>query len=164
MRNASPPAGRAEATSKLAATSPATRSSTNHTRTASWRRTPTAGGRAGTAPGIGATDAFASPTVPSGVCPRTPQLASIPRLDLPASVEARGPSAGGRYSTGRHGFIDLFWPGRLLAEHKSAGRSLDEALAQALDYLPGMDEEGVPSVVVACDFGEFLPCDMCTSQ
>lgn len=33
--------------------------------------------------------------------------------------------------------IDLFWPGRVLAEHKTAGKSLDGALAQALDYLPG---------------------------
>ena len=31
----------------------------------------------------------------------------------------------------RSGFIDLFWPGVLLVEQKSAGRSLDKARTQA---------------------------------
>ena len=34
--------------------------------------------------------------------------------------------------SGDWGFIDLFWPGRLLAEHKSAGESLDKAHAQGM--------------------------------
>ncbi len=67
-----------------------------------------------------------------------------------------------RYSTGRHGFIDLFWPGRLLVEHKSAGEDLEKAMRQALDYLPGMDENDVPAVVVVCDFEHFLVHDMDT--
>jgi hypothetical protein len=49
-----------------------------------------------------------------------------------------------RYSTGRHGFIDLFWPGRLLVEHKSAGEDLDAAMKQAKDYLPGHGRRGRP--------------------
>lgn len=69
---------------------------------------------------------------------------------------ARFESVARRYSTGRHGFIDLFWPGRLLVEHKTTGSDLDEALTQALDYLPGMEDEDVPAVVIACDFREFL--------
>ena len=32
----------------------------------------------------------------------------------------------------KQGFIDLFWPGKLLAEQKSAGRDLDAARVQAL--------------------------------
>lgn len=33
---------------------------------------------------------------------------------------------------GGRGFIDLFWPGTFLAEHKSAGQDLDAAFAQAV--------------------------------
>lgn len=75
---------------------------------------------------------------------------------------ARFEALAQRYSTGGRGFIDLFWPGRLLAEHKTAGRSLDEAMRQAQDYLPGMDPEDVPKVLVACDFREFLVRDLDT--
>jgi hypothetical protein len=77
---------------------------------------------------------------------------------------ARFEAVAKRYSTGRTGFIDLFWPGRVLAEHKTAGKSLDDALAQALDYLPGMDPEDVPPVVVACDFREFIVRDLDTGE
>jgi len=77
---------------------------------------------------------------------------------------ARFEAVAKRYSTGRTGFIDLFWPGRVLAEHKTAAKSLDDALAQALDYLPGMDPEDVPPVVVACDFREFIVRDLDTGE
>ena len=40
-----------------------------------------------------------------------------------------------RTSTGNYGFIDLYWPGVLIAEQKSAGKDLVEAEKQALDYL-----------------------------
>ncbi|MDP2785945.1 MAG: hypothetical protein Q8O38_15335 [Sulfurimicrobium sp.] len=33
----------------------------------------------------------------------------------------------------KQGFIDLFWKGVLLVEHKSRGRNLDKAYTQALD-------------------------------
>ncbi len=35
---------------------------------------------------------------------------------------------------GTTGFIDLFWPGKLLVEHKTAGHSLDTAESQAFAY------------------------------
>ena len=35
---------------------------------------------------------------------------------------------------GKRGFMDLFWPGMLLVEHKSRGEDLDEALDQAIAY------------------------------
>ena len=38
----------------------------------------------------------------------------------------------------RSGFIDLFWPGVLLVEHKSAGHDLTPAYHQASDYF-GVD-------------------------
>jgi len=77
---------------------------------------------------------------------------------------ARFEAVAQRYSTGRHGFIDVFWPGRLLAEHKSAGEDLGRAMEQALDYLPGMDPYDVPQIVVVCDFSEFVIRDLGTGQ
>lgn len=61
-----------------------------------------------------------------------------------------------RYSTGRHGFIDVFWPGRMLVEHKGRGADLVAAMDQAMDYLPGMAEEDLPQVLVVCDFDRFI--------
>jgi hypothetical protein len=40
--------------------------------------------------------------------------------------------------SGDWGFIDLFWPGRLLAEHKSAGEDLGKAHAQGMAYIRGL--------------------------
>ena len=42
-----------------------------------------------------------------------------------------------RKLSGDWGFIDLFWPGRLLAEHKSAGADLGKAHGQGMDYICG---------------------------
>ena len=53
------------------------------------------------------------------------------------------------------GFVDLFWPGMLLVEHKSRGKDLDKALDQAMAYLPGIAERDLPQVIVVCDFGHF---------
>jgi len=36
---------------------------------------------------------------------------------------------------GAHDFIDLFWKGRLIAEHKSRGGDLDKAHTQAVGYV-----------------------------
>ncbi|MGI9338969.1 MAG: class I SAM-dependent DNA methyltransferase [Gammaproteobacteria bacterium] len=61
----------------------------------------------------------------------------------------------------RGGFIDLFWSGKLLVEHKSLGADLDAAMQQAMDYLHdkvGSDE--MPRYVVACDFARFVLCDL----
>src|SRR5690606_3882593 len=35
------------------------------------------------------------------------------------------------------GFIDLFWKGVLIIEHKFRSRDLDKAYTKALDYFPG---------------------------
>ncbi len=60
-----------------------------------------------------------------------------------------------RQSTGRHGFMDCFWPGQLAVEHKSLGENLDEAMAQLLDYLPGLPDDQLPRMAVVCDFATF---------
>ncbi len=53
------------------------------------------------------------------------------------------------------GFVDLFWPGMLLVEHKSRGKDLDKALDQAMGYLPGIAERDLPQLIVVCDFARF---------
>lgn len=40
-----------------------------------------------------------------------------------------------RTSTSGDGRIDMYWPGTLVWEQKSAGKSLEDAENQALDYL-----------------------------
>lgn len=60
----------------------------------------------------------------------------------------------------QHGFIDLFWPGTLLVEQKSAGRSLEKAIEQAMDYCEPLDEVRMPRFVLACDFQNFCLIDL----
>ncbi|MFH0920106.1 MAG: DNA methyltransferase [Fibrobacterota bacterium] len=58
---------------------------------------------------------------------------------------------------GTTGFIDFFWPGTLLIEHKSAGKDLAGALKQALDYCcsPDFPETALPRFILVCDFKMF---------
>ncbi len=56
---------------------------------------------------------------------------------------------------GSAGFIDLFWPGKLLVEQKSLGKDLNDATQQAMDYLHNIPEHELPDLVVVCDFGQF---------
>ena len=53
------------------------------------------------------------------------------------------------------GFIDLFWPGVLLVEQKSAGRSLKEAYEQAGEYFDSLSERERPRYVLCSDFQNF---------
>lgn len=55
----------------------------------------------------------------------------------------------------RRGFIDLFWKGVLLVEQKSAGRDLERAKQQALDYFPGLQEHELPRYLLLSDFQTF---------
>ncbi len=63
---------------------------------------------------------------------------------------------------GTTGFVDFFWPGTLLIEHKSAGKDLDEALKQALDYCCSTDflDSALPRFVMVCDFKKFKLIDL----
>ena len=56
---------------------------------------------------------------------------------------------------GARGRIDLFWPGELIVEQKSAGRDLFGAEQQALDYLHGIPDAEMPKRVLTCDFRTF---------
>jgi hypothetical protein len=57
-----------------------------------------------------------------------------------------------RTSTAGGGFIDIFWPGTLIAEHKSAGKSLEDAEQQAIDYLESIEVDDFPGLVITSDF------------
>ena len=80
-----------------------------------------------------------------------------------ASFEApvKQRSDGGRISTG---FIDLFWKGVLLVEHKSRGKDLNRAYAQAIDYFPGIPERDLPRYVLVSDFARMRLFDLETDQ
>ena len=60
----------------------------------------------------------------------------------------------------KQGFIDLFWKGTLLVEHKSAGRSLTKAKTQALDYFPGLKDAELPRYILVSDFQNFELYDL----
>ncbi len=53
------------------------------------------------------------------------------------------------------GFIDLFWPGVLLVEQKSAGRNLAIARRQAGGYFDALPERDRPRYQLLCDFQTF---------
>ena len=53
------------------------------------------------------------------------------------------------------GYIDLFWPGTLLVEQKSAGRSLEAAREQAGSYFDALPEHERPRYQLLCDFQTF---------
>ena len=58
---------------------------------------------------------------------------------------------------GKQGYIDLFWKGKLIVEHKSKGKSLDRAHSQAKDYFGGLKEEELPQYILVSDFELLQP-------
>ena len=55
----------------------------------------------------------------------------------------------------RSGFIDLFWPGVLIVEQKSAGRDLGRAYGQAGEYFDSLSERDRPRYILVSDFQTF---------
>ena len=55
----------------------------------------------------------------------------------------------------RSGFIDLFWPGVLIVEQKSAGRDLGKAYGQAGEYFDALKERDRPRYILVSDFRTF---------
>ncbi len=57
--------------------------------------------------------------------------------------------------TGHDGFIDLFWKGNLIVEHKSRGGDLGKAQSQAFEYIQALFTEGkhdeIPRYVIVSD-------------
>ncbi len=66
--------------------------------------------------------------------------------------------------SGDWGFIDLFWPGRLLAEHKSAGEDLGKAHAQGMAYIRGLKDtqrdREIPRWLIVSDFARIALHDL----
>ena len=60
----------------------------------------------------------------------------------------------------RSGFIDLFWPGVLIVEQKSAGRDLDAAYEQAGEYFDALAERDRPRYILVSDFQTFQLRDL----
>ena len=65
--------------------------------------------------------------------------------------------AGEKVKDGR---IDAFWKGELLIEHKSSGKSLDKAFAQAADYFDGLPNRDLPRRILVSDFQNFRLYDL----
>lgn len=53
------------------------------------------------------------------------------------------------------GYIDLFWPGVLIVEQKSAGRDLEKAYGQAGEYFDALRERDRPRYILVSDFQTF---------
>ena len=62
------------------------------------------------------------------------------------------------------GFIDLFWPGVLIVEQKSAGRDLESAYEQAGDYFDALPNHEKPRYILVSDFQNFELRDLDESK
>jgi hypothetical protein len=60
------------------------------------------------------------------------------------------------------GFIDCFVPGKMLVEHKSAHKNLDDAKAQAISYAEVLPAHEMPQLLVVCDFQNWRVWDLDT--
>ena len=67
-----------------------------------------------------------------------------------ARYEAHVKKLGNQY-----GYIDLFWPGVVIVEQKSAGRRLDRAYDQAGEYFDALSERDRPRYILVSDFQNF---------
>jgi hypothetical protein len=69
-----------------------------------------------------------------------------------------------RKLSGDWGFIDLFWPGHLLVEHKSAGADLGKSHAQGMAYIRGLKDTGrdreIPRWLIVSDFARVALHDL----
>ena len=69
-----------------------------------------------------------------------------------------------RKINGQYGYIDLFWRGVMLAEHKSRGKSLDKAESQAFSYIQDLAREQrfeeLPRFVILSDFERIALYDL----
>lgn len=65
-----------------------------------------------------------------------------------------------RASTGRQGYIDALIPGRALIEMKSAGKDLDTAEEQALDYIHDLADVETPRLLIMSDFRRIRVVDL----
>ncbi|MGZ8967464.1 MAG: type IIL restriction-modification enzyme MmeI, partial [Gallionella sp.] len=62
--------------------------------------------------------------------------------------------------SGAQGFIDSFIPGKLIVEHKSAGKDLDAAFDQAGEYFLSLKEAERPRYIITSDFARIRLYDL----
>jgi hypothetical protein len=66
--------------------------------------------------------------------------------------------------SGNWGQIDLFWPGTMIAEHKSRGGDLHKAHAQGMDYIRALTDSGrdkeIPRYLIVSDFAHIAIHDL----
>ena len=65
-----------------------------------------------------------------------------------------------RASTGRQGYIDALIPGKALIEMKSAGKDLNQAEEQALDYIHALADVETPRLLIISDFRRIRIVDL----
>ncbi|WP_405323305.1 class I SAM-dependent DNA methyltransferase [Methanobrevibacter sp.] len=65
---------------------------------------------------------------------------------------------------GSQGFIDCFWKGKLIVEHKSRGKSLTAAFDQAIGYLDTLSAAEKPRYVIVSDFERIRVYDLFTRK
>ena len=86
-------------------------------------------------------------------------------FDIRRSNVARFETPTKRELGSGRGFIDLFWKGKLLVEHKSASKSSEKdfqkALEQGMDYVKNLkDAKDKPKFVIICNFKKFKIHDL----
>ncbi|HKV64626.1 MAG TPA: type IIL restriction-modification enzyme MmeI [Candidatus Acidoferrum sp.] len=66
--------------------------------------------------------------------------------------------------SGEYGYIDLFWRGKVLVEHKSAGKDLGKAQSQAFEYIQALASarryDEIPRYVIVSDFARIALHDL----
>lgn len=68
-----------------------------------------------------------------------------------------------KHRSGHTKFADVFWAGRLLCEHKSAGKDLDAAFEQAMGYVEEIrrhNPDDVPRHIIVSDFATMKLYDL----
>lgn len=68
-----------------------------------------------------------------------------------------------KHRSGGTKFADVFWAGKLLCEHKSAGKDLDAAYIQAMEYVEEIrrrNADDVPRYIIVSDFARLRLYDL----
>ena len=60
-----------------------------------------------------------------------------------------------KFTDGSQGYADCFWQGKILVEMKSAGKDLDAAYQQAMEYVRTLPPADYPHAVIVSDFQRF---------
>ena len=65
---------------------------------------------------------------------------------------------------GSQGYIDVFWKGKLLIEHKSLGKDLKQAYSQAIGYLDQLPTAELPEYIIVSDFQRIRLTNLITKE